>query len=382
MKHISIFLPRDNDFYRALLAQMRRGFEAAGVRTSGALQLLGAEDMRDWCGAHRPDAVFEMNRPRRDAEFVPKHIAHICWVVDFNGRPLGHFEGSEITYLFSDAWPEHYPHDGFFRWFGPGACEQDYAFAEHRGEVDASFVGHVPNPWSPEELARDMTGVGAYTFGRLLPAVEQILREQRDGMHSTEFFMDMVERECVQRCGHGLALDEVLRYDLTCRVIRHINRTELVDAALDAGVGLALFGTPNWSRWPRYAPHYHGWLSTPDALRRAYAMSRLNLHEGTGIHFRQMDAMSAGGLIMFRETANDTAFGGIAQVFTPNVHYVPFTLETLGERMHELLDDPARAQAIRVAAAQAVRERHTWRHRALEVIADLATVRGTRCTTA
>lgn len=374
MKHVSIFLPRDTDFYRGLLAQMRRGFEAAGVRTSGALKLLDADAMRDWCATHRPDAVFEMNRPRRDAQFVPRDVAHICWVVDLGGRTLSHFEGSEITYLFSDAWPEHYPHAGFHRWFGPGACDVDYAFTEHRGEVDASFVGHVPNPWSEAELARDLTGVGACTFGELVPAVEHILREHRDGMHSTEYFMNMVERECVRRCGHGLVLDEVLQYDLTCRVIRHVNRTELTDAALDAGVGLALFGTVNWSHWPRYAPHYRGWLATPAALRRAYATSRMNLHEGTGIHFRQMDAMSTGGLIMFRETANDAAFGGIAQVFTPNVHYVPFTLETLGERMGELLADPDRAQAMRIAAAEAIRERHTWRHRALEIIADLATI--------
>jgi hypothetical protein len=372
MKHISIFLPRDTDFYRGLLAQMQRGFAAHGVRTSGALRLLDADDMRDWCGTHRPDAVFEMNRPRRDAEFVPRHIAHVCWVVDFNGRPLAHFEGSEITYLFSDAWPEHYPHSGFHRWFGPGACEHDYPETEHRGEVDASFVGHVPNPWSPAELARDLTGVGACTFGELLPAIETLVREHRDGLHSTEDFMDLVDRACRARCDRGLELDEVLRYDVTCRLIRHLNRCDLADAVLAANAGLALFGPANWSRWPRYAPFYRGWLATPEALRRVYATSRVNLHEGTGIHFRQMDAMSTGGLLFFRETANDGAEGGIARLFTPHEHYVPFTLATLGDRLHEVLEDPARATAMRIAAARAIRAAHTWRHRAGEVLADLA----------
>ena len=117
--------------------------------------------------------------------------------------------------------------------------------------------------------------------------------------------MDLVDRACRSRCDHGLVLDEVLRYDVTCRLIRHLNRTDLADAVLDADAGLALFGPVNWSRWPRYAPHYRGWLATPDALRRVYATSRVNLHEGTGIHFRQMDAMSTGGLLFFRETAND-----------------------------------------------------------------------------
>jgi hypothetical protein len=372
MKHVSIFLPRDTDFYRGLFAQMQRGFAEAGVCASGALRHLDAAEMRDWCAAHRPDVVFEMNRPRRDAEFVPRHIAHVCWVVDFNGRPLSHFEGSEITYLFSDAWPPHYPHATFHRWFGPGACPHDYAEAEHRGEVDASFVGHVPNPWSEAELARDLTGAGACTFGALLPAIEALLREHRDRLCSTEHFMDLVDRACRERCGHGIVLDDVLRYDVTCRLVRHLNRTDLADAVLAADASLALYGPINWSRWPRYAPHWRGWLATAPELRRAYATSRINLHEGTGIHFRQMDAMSTGGLLFFRETANDAAEGGIARLFEPMVHYVPFTLESLGERLRELLGDPARAQAIRTAAAKAVRARHTWRHRAEEVLADLA----------
>ncbi|HET6584977.1 MAG TPA: glycosyltransferase [Nannocystaceae bacterium] len=375
-RHISIFLPRDTDFYRGLLAQMRRGFEAIGVRTSGALRLLDGDELRDWCGAHRPDAVFEMNRPRADAPALPRHVAHVCWVVDFNGRPLGHFEGSEVTYLFSDAWPEHYPHRGFFRWFGPGACEHDYAETEHRGEVDASFVGHVPNPWSEADLARDLTGVGACTFGALLPTIEALVRAQRDALHCTEDFMDLVDRACRERCDHGLALDEVLRYDVTCRLVRHLNRTDLADAVLDAEAGLALFGPINWSRWPRYAPHYRGWLATPAELRRVYATSRVNLHEGTGIHFRQMDAMSTGGLLFFRETANDSAEGGIARLFEPDVHYVPFTLATLAERLRAALADRERAAAMRTAAARAIRAGHTWRHRAQEVVADLATVRG------
>jgi hypothetical protein len=375
MKHVSIFLPRDTDFYRGLLSQMLRGFEAAGVRASGALRHLDADEMRDWCGAHGPDVVFEMNRPRRDAEFLPRHIAHVCWVVDFNGRPLGHFEGSEITYLFSDTWPEHYPHtSAFFRWFGPGACEHEYVETEHRGEVDASFVGHVPNPWSEAELARDLTGVGACTFGELLPTIEQIMKEQRDGLHSTEDYMDLVDRACRARCGAGLALDEVLRYDVTCRLIRHINRTELADTVLAANASLSVFGPANWSRYERYAPFYRGWLSMPAELRRVYATSRVNLHEGTGIHFRQMDAMGTGGLVFFRETPNDHAEGGIARLFEPNVHYVPFRLDTLGERLHEVLGDPERAQAMRTAAARAIRARHTWRHRAQEVLADLATL--------
>lgn len=376
IRHVSIFLPGDTDFYRGLLAQMRRGFEAIGVRTSGALTHLDAADMRDWCGAHRPDVVFEMNRPRADAEFLPAHIAHVCWVVDFNGRPLEHFAGSDITYLFGDSWVQHYPHASFCRWFGPGACEVDYSPTEHRGEIDASFAGHVPNPWSDAELARDLTGCGACTFGELLPEIERVLREHRDRLHSTEQYLELVGDACRRRCGHALVLDEVLRYDITCRVVRHLNRADLVDAVLAADASIALFGPANWSRWPRYAPHYRGWLADPADMRRVYATSRVNLHEGNGVHFRQMDAMSTGGLLFFRETASDAGHGGIRSLFEPHAHYVPFTLESLGDTLREYLGDPRRADRVRAAAAAAIAGAHTWRHRAAEVLRDLAQIRG------
>jgi len=374
IRHVSIFLPRDTDFYRGLLAQIRRGFEALGVRTSGALAHLGAADMRDWCGAHRPDVVFEMNRPRRDAEFVPRHVAHVCWVVDFNGRPLEHFAGSEITYMFGDTWVQRYPHSSFCRWFGPGACEVDYARTEHRGEVDASFAGHVPNPWSAAELARDLTGQGTCTFGELLPEIEAALRAHRDRLHSPEQYVELVDAACVRRCGHALVLDDVLRYDITCRVVRHLNRTDLVDAVLAADASLALFGPPSWSRWPRYAPHWHGWLAGPADMRRVYATSRVNLHEGNGVHFRQMDVMSTGGLLFFRETASDDSHGGIRSLFEPYVHYVPFTLDSLGEQLAAWLGDPDRVRSVRDAAARAIAADHTWRHRAAEVLRDLAQI--------
>lgn len=370
--HISIFLPRDTDFYRGLLAQMRRGFEELGVTTSGALRHLGADEMHDWCGAHRPDVVFEMNRPRRDAPFLPHDVRHICWLVDFNGRPLEHFEGSDITYLFGVTWPECYPHKGFSRWFGPGACPLDYPAVSREFDVDTSFVGHGPKPWTAAELSRDVTGGrGACSFAELLPGFERRIRQNRDRLRSATDFLHLAQDACAELSSQPLILDEVLQYDVTCRVIRHLNRCDLLDAVLTSESSMALYGPPNWNQWPRYAPYYRGWLSTPEELHRVYVTSAVNLHEGNGIHFRSMDVMSSGGLLMFRETAHDAKHGGIRSMFEPWVHYVPFTLDTLPERLAQCRIDCARAKKIRKEAARAIHAAHTWRHRAQEVLRDL-----------
>jgi hypothetical protein len=370
-RRVSVFLPRDNDYYRGLLRQMLRGFAAAGVEVHGGLGHLGPDAMRDHCATFRPDVIFEMNRPRCDAEFIPRDVQHVCWVVDFNGRDLAHFEGSTATYLFGESWVRHYPHPGFCRWLGPGACEHDYAFAPHEPVDDVSFAGHIPNPWSDAELARDVTGVGALTFGELLPAVEHLLRTLPVD-RSPDDLLGAVEAACVARCGHGLQLDDRLRYDITGRTVRHVNRTDLVDAALAQTPRLAVYGPSTWANWPRYAPSYRGWLEAPPAMRRAYAQAVINLHEGTGIHFRSMDIMCTGGLVLWRTTPHDRLVGGIAEQLEPNVHYVPFELPTLGETIREVLGDPTRAATIRREAAAAIRARHTWRHRALTVLGDLA----------
>jgi Glycosyl transferases group 1 len=374
IRRVSVFLPRDTEFYRGLLPQILRGFTAAGVDAIGALGHPGAEAMREHCALHRPDLVLEMNRPRRDAEFLPRDIAHVCWVVDFNGRQLAEFEGSEATYLFGESWVRHYPHRSFCAWMGPGACEHDYAVMPHVPTADTSFAGHMPNPWSEAELARDLTGHGACTFAELLPDIEQLLRVKGLVDRSPDEFLAAVEQACRARSGHGLQLDDVLRYDILGRTVRHVNRTDLVDAALAQSQRLALYGPVNWSRWPRYAPFYRGWLGDPAAMRRAYAESATNLHEGTGIHFRSMDVMCSGNLVLWRTTPHDHLHGGIAQQFEAGVHYVPFELENLGERLGELLDDPERAARIRVAAAQAIRAGHTWRHRAQAILRDVGSL--------
>lgn len=387
-QRIAIALPRDNDFYRALAVQMCRGFEACGVEATSVLRLLAADDMQDFCASVRPDVLLEMNRSRTMAEFVPDDVVHLTWVVDLGGRAVDDFAGSAYTYLFSDAWLPHFTLDAPHRWLGPGACPQDYPQRPHSSNHRLAFLGHIPNPWTPEELARDVTGgAGVCDFGSLLPAIERLLRpdDPHQALLGVEDFLRRIDGACYAIGGHPLVIDDALAYDITCRVVRHLNRTELADAALAMAARrglqgdalarwLGIWGTPNWSRWPRFAPHYHGWLATPAQMSEVYAGCEIVLHEGTGVHFRSMDAMSTGALVSFREGDLGSHVDAIHLGFEPHVHFVPFHLHEIDDALAPYLADPVRAQAMRDAAAARIRDAHTWRHRAQGILDDLASL--------
>ncbi|MEE9386532.1 MAG: glycosyltransferase [Nannocystaceae bacterium] len=375
--HISIFLPRPTQFYSDLFGQMKRGFEAHGVHISGALRHLNAEAMRQWCAEKRPQVVFEMNRARCEVPSLPRSIRHIVWVVDLGGRPVPSFAGSEIAYFFSPGWQVLYGQSGFNRWMGPGADEQCYPAAPHIPATHASFVGHMPLPWTEAQLRRNVTGGHAnLTFADLLPDLERWLRstpETRTPVANDS--ATVADILCRRYCGHPLIADDALRYDICGRLVRHIGRGDVADALVRHAPTLAFYGSPNWSHWPTYAPHYRGLLDRPSALHAAYVGSAINVHEGNGVHFRSMDVMSSRGLLFYREHWNDAKPGGMHEHFEPEVHYVPFTLDTLGEQMQRYLREPKRADRVRENAAEAIAARHTWKHRAAGVLRDIQQVR-------
>jgi hypothetical protein len=110
-------------------------------------------------------------------------------------------------------------------------------------------------------------------------------------------------------------------------------------------------------------------------MRDVYARSRINLHEGAGVHFRSMDIMSTGGLLFFRESPEDHLPGGMNSLFEPDVHYVPFTIDNLPHRIAELLADPERAARIRRNAAAEIARAHTWECRARDILRDVQSVK-------
>lgn len=388
---ISVFLPRKTDFYENLLTQIGRGFESIGVECTGASAHLDGPALRDWCALHRPQAILEMNRPGRDVPHLPKGVRHIVWIVDLGGRSTEYFEGSSISYYFIQT--RHYASGSFGlrKWFGPGSCIQDYRPEPTDLTLDASFAGHIPNQWTPAELARPVArGSDALTFAELLQPLTEVAnlhKEWRTDPPPAEGDMSRLldhpggklenvlrataSKICLARTGSDLVEDSSIAYDIDGRLIRMLNRSELGNLLADSGCKFRVYGSKSWRRWQRFAPHYRGWLSGPKEMRAAYQRSALNLHEGVGIHFRSLDVMASGGLLFFRRGLLDKHHGGISTLFNEHEHFVPFVPDDFEEKLELYLNDRERAQRVRTRAAQYVAEHHTWKHRALEIVADL-----------
>lgn len=387
---LSVFLPRPTGFYRGLLPQIMRGFEQAGFEVSGTTDLLGEAELLEWCRSHKTDVVFEMNRTRSEVPFLPRSILHISWVVDFLGRTEAQIKGSEITYFFTTGWVMAFPYDTFCDWLPPGSCPDTYAPSGAPFESDVSVAGHVPPPWNDTELNRNVSRTSRpMSFGDLLAQYQSYLEEvERNFLtqvanHGTHW--DAVNRLVGEATGEGIVDDPAIKYDLLGRLPRTGLRQSMVTEALEAGHSLRIFGTKGWTAWPALAPHYRGFLDEPAELARVYATSRINLHEGVGMHFRSMDCLATGSLLFYCTRRKSTDEQGpwnwrqpsgnmsdYQPPLVPDEHYVEYYPGEFAEKARYYLAHPAQLERVRANAHAAILEGHTWRHRAQKIARDLA----------
>jgi hypothetical protein len=318
-----------------------------------------------------------MNRPRREIPELPRHVRHVAWIVDTNGRSNDYFHGSEITYYWGANWLEGRPDSlgGFAAWLPPGTCPDNYGYGVSHPVRDFAYVAHMPRPWSEEERNRVVAyGRRQIRFVDLLEKMERKLSEADLGGYSNDDYLSLAESLIVSLGGEEIELDDTLRYDLSCRIVRQYTRYTLASLALSSSSSLALYGSEGWLEWPEFKPFYQGFLSRPDVIREIYQSSRINLHDGVGIHFRSMDCMGAGGLLFYLGSYDDDRFGGMHTFFEPERHFIRVDEESFADKASFYLSRPDLCRKIADNASQLVHAEHTWRHRALTVTRDLASL--------
>lgn len=371
-------MPRASTFYLSLLFGLKRGFEKHDVAVFASVGLYDEPCLLEFCHQFKPDLIFEMNRARSELPNLPAHIKHIAWIVDTLGHTVDYYHGSDITYFFGGNWKRAFTaNGGLVDWLPPGACETSYDFQPQQPISDFSFVGHIPKPWTEEELGREICRhhEQAITFGRLHDELIDYWKTISFENFENITYLNSAYQLVEERYGHQITIeDQRLRYDLGCRMIRLRNRHQLMSLVLESSDSVRIYGSENWTDWPQYRPHYHHFVDHSHELKQIYQSTKLNLHEGVGPHFRVFDAMSAGGLMFVKRTPDDRAEGGILEIFEPFVHYVPFLEDDFAEHADKYLNDDQARQKIVANAAEQVRNRHTWTHRAEKILQDYARV--------
>ena len=154
---------------------------------------------------------------------------------------------------------------------------------------------------------------------------------------------------------------------------RLLDRETLINGVLRVSDSLELYG-PGWNMHPEFNSYAKGVIDTQDGLLDVYRRSRINLANNThglGLHSRTLECMAVGGFVFTHESPHDNKPGGMLTSFEPGVHYGVFTPENLHEEAHRWLADDARRTQVGRQAAEVVRQRHCWHHRAQQILEDL-----------
>jgi hypothetical protein len=338
--------------------------------------------LQAWVSEYKPDVIFEMNRVGCELPLDELGIKHVSWVVDFAGRDLTQIHGSDIIYFFDPGAEENSLAECHTAWLAPGASPEHFFPGQHVFNTDFLFVGHMPAPWSESELNTLIGSSGNYrlTFSELLAAYLEELELPFDCIPTHKILKDKVRYIVEQRIGKT-ELTRKVEYDLLERLKRITSRQALVGAAaaIEFAV-MTIYGSETWKQWPEYAQYFRGFLSEDESLRQAYASSRYCLHDGVGLHFRSMDCMASGGVILYRQdgmikyTPLEGGERGLHTCFREGEHYLQFdTADELTDIYFRYKNDDAALRRIGSNAAQAVEGGHTWRHRAQQIVDDINT---------
>ncbi|MGD2118523.1 MAG: glycosyltransferase [Chromatiales bacterium] len=379
--NLALFLPKDNNFYRSLFAGIQRAFTDHGVHVFGQCGLLDDADLASYCHQHRIDVIFEMNRSRASVPGLPSDIRHIGWLVDLWGE-FSNYTGSDLMYVFCQPWIDALKTVGEKRakWLSPGIDRSQY-FAEQQSLEylsDIAFLGHIPKPYSDEELARTVKVLEhrRITFADLVQRCRET-KDQLGGFHNLHgYYPKMVDFFLenpldYNRFGTHIK-DPLIKYDVEIRTVRMFLRQELIDCARQISDSIRIFGSENWQLWPQYRDMYHCFLDDTESIRQVYVSSKINLHDGEGMHFRSLDCMASGGLLAYyskygkSNLKNRTLF----KYFTPWKDFIPINFDN-SEKVKRCLNDEDRRLRIAENGQQKVLQEHTWHHRAERILDDL-----------
>jgi len=369
---ILLLAPVATLFYVNQCLALRRAFLAKGLECLFMADGMDDDAMEALLSGYEPDVVLSINSYKRPLMERFPEVLHVRWIQDNHfihddyrkktSHPL-----SDICYCVSDRQKrvvvsEAKTLSGILRFAAdpaPDCCSEAprATFSLIGGIPPASLLGHE----FKISVFRRFVGRDYFEFlaSELKNSLDMPL-EQLDAICMKFLARHRIAPAELGEIGLGL-----LREDY----IRAFNRSRLVQRVLSIGMGCNIYGNREWADWPEFAEHYKGGAATSRRNQEIFRSTTLNLHNGGTIsHPRVFECMgSFGGPLLANQMPPEPDLD-----FEPGVHYVEFNHDNLPDVAKELIADPVRRKTICQAAYKLICEKHTWDHRASQVLADIA----------
>ena len=358
---------------------MKYAFEQHGIEVFGWTDLLDEPQLIHFCKEFKPDAIFEMNRSRANLPNLPRHIIHIAWIVDLGHHEINDFSGSQILYFFNKRWLQFANNNlaDIVSWLPPGYCPLRYKMQRKKKTIDFSFAGHIPGPWTQNELDRKISISSEsphLTFRDIaeLCCKNWKIKDQPIIALNALRNSPIISPKTLSEISKCMVNDRILKYDINCRIGRAYSRERLIDLALQVSGSLRIVGSPSWKLWPEYEKYYAGYVSKTEELSTLYQSSRINLHEGVSLHMRLFDCMGAGGCLLYlRQSGFDFSQDPIHTYFEENQHYILADTDDFIEVTKSYLRDDKKRENIAFQAARLVESEHIWSKRMERIVDDV-----------
>lgn len=364
------------------LVGLRNGFRQLGIEVLTAWPHPNALMLENVLDSFRPDFVFEINRSRNQIGSCDEKFIHVCWMQDFQslGQRLDRdFGGSDLSYFIVPPSAMGYApaFDPAARYLFPATDPETYGYAAEHPIFDFSFIGQMFAPLPDKIRSRPILADGADcgTIGELLDlfTAEGFGQSSHMPMHTGDRLMQFVRQRRPE--ADTSMIEPEIRNIFDDYFPRLADRTRLLDEILSVSGKVGFFGTGPWDKWPRYRPHFGGYINRPSKMALVFRRTKVNLHNGNvGMHMRVLDCMAAGGAIMVNKSLWTGTPFGIEAYFDPGRHFIEYHFGNLGEAAADALADEAGRRRMGEAAADAVRKGHTWRHRAMQIIEDVGSL--------
>lgn len=366
------------DFYERILKEFANGFKDAGLNSYFCCyDNENTEEKNKFykiVNKVNPNLILEIDSILDNKKLLNSEIKHASWIQDyrFNGRTIiDNFGESDFIYFIINpiVWNINTAHITNWSVLYPGAITNNNFLQNGPTEkIDLSFIGFIPDPINMDYLlvcpvTNNSVTLKIFLSDFKIDCLMQSSYSRKDIYSSIKIACQKHHLIKLKECDLQL-IDEVLP--------RTLERKAVVDILLKSDKSVELYGPIGWLQWPEYKNNYKGYIDNYERIKNIYQNTLINIHNGgLSMHYRVFECMGVGGFILINNTNLDGLDYGINSYFKSGVHYGSYDLNSLSYIIEYYFNNKNERDIIRYNGMLEVQARHTWRHRAIQVINDL-----------